>query len=101
MLEVVAEYIKSVLTLFEGLKRELGIRKEVVGKGRSVGGRGKGLIGRAKREWEEDEVNNIYESMINYNPLYNHWLHQGFEDDAILLLLLLLLFSIHYLCIFF
>lgn len=101
MLEVVAEYIKSVLTLFEGLKRELGIRKEVVGKGRSVGGREKGLIGRAKREWEEDEVNNIYESMINYNPLYNHWLHQGFEDDAILLLLLLLLFSIHYLCIFF
>jgi len=40
-----------MLTLFEGLKQEFGIRKEVVGKGRrSVGGRGKGLIGRANRE---------------------------------------------------
>lgn len=64
-----------ILTLFEGLIWELGIRKWV-GKGRSerIEGRGKPLIGRkewrAKREWEEEdeeEVHNIYKC-VNSNP---------------------------------
>lgn len=81
--------------LFGELKREFEIRIEVLGKGRSVGGRRKPLIGRnewrEKTEWEE-EVNNIYEigKLQPYNESHERF---GFED--VVVPVMVLVSSIH------